>query len=63
MIDAIALLLIYQRIGEVVAQGLLQLLARFFIPTGTGVMRHFERMSDEWLPLPQGVCCGNSMRL
>ena len=33
------------------AQGLLKHLSLLFIPAGTGVMLHFQRMSDEWLPL------------
>jgi holin-like protein len=33
------------------AQGMLQHLSLLFIPAGTGVMLHFQRMSDEWLPL------------
>lgn len=33
------------------AQGLLQHLSLLFVPAGTGVMLHFQRMSDEWLPL------------
>lgn len=33
------------------AQGLLQHLSLLFVPAGTGVMLHFQRMSDEWVPL------------
>jgi holin-like protein len=33
------------------AQGMLQHLSLLFIPAGTGIMLHFQRMSDEWLPL------------
>ena len=33
------------------AQGLLQHLSLLFVPAGTGVMLHFQRVSDEWLPL------------
>ncbi|WP_291995523.1 CidA/LrgA family protein [Candidatus Accumulibacter sp. ACC003] len=33
------------------AQGLLQHLSLLFIPAGTGVMLHFQRLSDEWLAL------------
>jgi holin-like protein len=86
MIGAITLLLVFQLVGEVLAQGLalpipgpvigmallfavlvirgqpstdlrntaqglLQHLSLLFIPAGTGVMLHFQRMSDEWLPL------------
>ena len=33
------------------AQGMLQHLSLLFIPAGTGIMLHFQRMSDELLPL------------
>ncbi|HJV26288.1 MAG TPA: CidA/LrgA family protein [Aromatoleum sp.] len=33
------------------ASGLLQHLSLLFIPAGTGVMLHFRRLADEWLPL------------
>ena len=33
------------------AQGLLQHLSLLFVPAGTGIMLHFHRMADEWLPL------------
>lgn len=33
------------------AQNLLQHLSLLFVPAGTGVMLHFQRLSDEWLPL------------
>ncbi len=86
MIGAITLLLLFQLIGEVLAQalafpvpgpvigmallfaalvlrdgpsaelrhtaqGLLQHLSLLFVPAGVGVMLHFQRVSDEWLPL------------
>ncbi|MDO8933934.1 MAG: CidA/LrgA family protein [Rhodocyclaceae bacterium] len=86
MIGALTLLLVFQLIGEVIAQayalpvpgpvigmallfaalalrggaspelrntaqGLLQHLSLLFVPAGTGVMLHFHRMQDEWLPL------------
>ena len=86
MIGAITLLLVFQLLGEVLAQGfglpipgpvigmallfaaliwrggpspelrntaqgLLQHLSLLFVPAGTGVMLHFRRVSDEWLPL------------
>jgi holin-like protein len=86
MIGAITLLLVFQLMGEVIAQtlalpipgpvigmallfaaltlrggpstelrgtaqGLLQHLSLLFVPAGTGVMLHFQRVSDEWLPL------------
>lgn len=33
------------------AQGLLQHLSLLFVPAGTGVMLHYQRLSDEWLPV------------
>ncbi len=33
------------------ASGLLQHLSLLFVPAGTGVMLHFGRVADEWLPL------------
>lgn len=33
------------------AQGLLQHLSLLFVPAGTGVMLHYQRLSAEWLPL------------
>jgi holin-like protein len=33
------------------AQGLLQHLSLLFVPAGTGVMLHYQRLSDEWLAL------------
>jgi holin-like protein len=33
------------------SQGLLQHLSLLFVPAGVGVMSHFARISDEWLPL------------
>ena len=33
------------------AQGLLQHLSLLFVPAGVGVMLHFHRIGDEWLPL------------
>jgi len=33
------------------AQGLLQHLSLLFVPAGTGVMLHYQRLTDEWLPL------------
>ncbi|NMQ26702.1 CidA/LrgA family protein [Candidatus Accumulibacter phosphatis] len=33
------------------AQGLLQHLSLLFVPAGTGIMLHFQRMSEEWLAL------------
>jgi holin-like protein len=33
------------------SNGLLQHLSLLFVPAGTGVMLHFNRLADEWLPL------------
>ena len=33
------------------ANGLLQHLSLLFVPAGTGIMLHFQRLGDEWLPL------------
>ena len=33
------------------ANGLLQHLSLLFVPAGTGVMLHFGRLADEWLPV------------
>jgi len=33
------------------AQGLLQHLSLLFVPAGVGVMIHFSRVFDEWLPI------------
>lgn len=33
------------------AGGLLQHLSLLFVPAGTGVMLHLQRLADEWLPL------------
>ena len=33
------------------ASDILQHLSLLFIPAGTGVMLHFSRLADEWLPL------------
>jgi holin-like protein len=86
MIGALTLLLVFQLLGEIIAQtltlpipgpvigmallfaaltvrggpsaelrgtaqGLLQHLSLLFVPAGTGVMLHFQRVADEWLPL------------
>lgn len=32
-------------------QNLLQHLSLLFVPAGVGVMLHFQRMADEWLPI------------
>lgn len=33
------------------ATGILQHFSLLFVPAGTGVMLHFQRLADEWLPL------------
>ncbi|NMG44298.1 CidA/LrgA family protein [Aromatoleum toluvorans] len=33
------------------ATGILQHFSLLFVPAGTGVMLHFHRLADEWLPL------------
>lgn len=33
------------------ATGILQHLSLLFVPAGTGIMLHFGRLADEWLPL------------
>jgi holin-like protein len=33
------------------SNGLLQHLSLLFVPAGAGVMLHFRRLADEWLPL------------
>ena len=33
------------------SNGLLKHLSLLFVPAGTGVMLHFQRLADEWLPL------------
>jgi holin-like protein len=33
------------------AGALLQHLSLLFVPAGTGVMLHFQRLADEWMPL------------
>jgi holin-like protein len=33
------------------ATGILQHLSLLFVPAGTGVMLHFQRLADEWFPL------------
>lgn len=33
------------------SQGLLQHLSLLFVPAGTGIIVHLDRVADEWLPL------------
>ena len=37
------------------ASDLLQHLSLLFVPAGTGVMLHFQRLADEWLPLTMAL--------
>ncbi|RTL54176.1 MAG: CidA/LrgA family protein [Rhodocyclaceae bacterium] len=37
--------------SKTTANTLLQHLSLMFVPAGTGVMLHFQRMADEWLPI------------
>jgi holin-like protein len=37
------------------SNGLLQHLSLLFVPAGTGVMLHFQRLADEWIPLMAAV--------
>lgn len=39
-----------QRVRDA-ANGLLQHLSLLFVPAGTGVMVHFARIGDEWVPI------------
>ena len=36
---------------EGTAKGMLAHLSILFVPAGVGVMLHFQRMADEWLPI------------
>lgn len=36
---------------QTTSQNLLQHLSLLFVPAGTGIMVHFGRVADEWLPL------------
>jgi holin-like protein len=51
-------LVVRGRVGEelrTTAGGLLQHLSLLFVPAGTGVMLHYQRLADEWLPLLAAV--------
>lgn len=98
MIGAITLLLVFQLIGEVIAQALavpipgpvigmallfaalvmrggpsadlrnssrvlLQHLSLLFVPAGTGVMLHFQRISDEWVPLVASLVASTAITI
>jgi holin-like protein len=45
------------------AQGLLRHLSLLFVPAGTGVMLHFQRMSDEWLPILTALVLGTAITI
>jgi holin-like protein len=45
------------------AQGLLRHLSLLFVPAGTGVMLHFQRMSDEWLPIVAALLLGTAITI
>lgn len=45
------------------SNGLLQHLSLLFVPAGTGVMLHFQRLSDEWLPLLAAVTVSTLLSL
>ncbi len=45
------------------AQGLLQHLSLLFIPAGTGIMLHFQRMADEWLPLTASLLISTGLAI
>lgn len=45
------------------AQGLLQHLSLLFVPAGTGVMLHYQRLSDEWLPLAVSLVLSTAITL
>lgn len=45
------------------AQGLLQHLSLLFVPAGTGVMLHFQRVSEEWLPLLVSLLASTAITL
>lgn len=45
------------------AQGLLQHLSLLFVPAGTGVMLHYQRLSDEWLPLVVSLVLSTGLTL
>lgn len=36
---------------QTTSQGLLQHLSLLFVPAGTGIIVHLDRVADEWLPL------------
>jgi len=45
------------------AQGLLQHLSLLFVPAGVGVMIHFTRVFDEWLPIVVSLVIGTILTI
>lgn len=45
------------------AQTLLQHLSLLFIPAGTGVMLHTQRLADEWLPITASLLISTTLGL
>lgn len=45
------------------ANGLLQHLSLLFVPAGTGVMLHFQRLADEWLALLIAVAASTMLSI
>jgi holin-like protein len=98
MLSALTTLLVYQLVGEVIAQGLalpipgpviglallfatlalrggpteslrdtanglLTHLSLLFVPAGVGVMVHFGRLGDEWLPIAAALVGGTVLTI
>lgn len=42
---------------------LLQHLSLLFVPAGTGVMLHYQRLSDEWLPLAVSLLLSTALTI
>jgi holin-like protein len=45
------------------SQGLLTHLSLLFVPAGTGVILHWQRMADEWLPLSVALLLSTALTL
>lgn len=45
------------------ASGLLSHLSLLFVPAGVGVMLHFRRVADEWLPIAAALIVGTVVTL
>jgi holin-like protein len=45
------------------AGGLLSHLSLLFVPAGVGVMLHFQRVADEWLPIAAALIVGTVVTL